>query len=222
MNIRNLTTTLFIAAIGFNSTALKAQDKISEGKAVFTLEFPTEGMDEQYKAMMPTESTIYFKGSKSRSETTMAMMNMVSITDSKEKTMITLMDMMGKKTAMKTDLDKAVGKAKTDDYKIETTTETMKIAGYECTKVIATNKDGDKVELWVTKDIQAQNSGSILFKGLEGFPMKYEVAVPNMEGKMKMECKSITAEKVSDDKFTIPEGYEIKTQEELKKEYGGK
>ena len=116
---KKIASILFIAVVALDATSLKAQEKIAEGKAVFTLEFPTEGMDEQYKAMMPTESTIYFKDSKSRSETEMSMMTMVSIYDAKDNSMVMLMDMMGKKTAMKTDIKKAQDKANADDFKVE-------------------------------------------------------------------------------------------------------
>src|SRR4051812_10738255 len=127
---KKISTILFIAAIGFNSTVLKGQDKITEGKAVFAIELPSEGISDQQKAIMPTESTIYFKGTKSRSEITMTMMSVVNIYDTKENSMVSLTDMMGKKTAMKTDLDKAKGKMNSGDYKIENTDETSKIAGY--------------------------------------------------------------------------------------------
>jgi hypothetical protein len=219
MNFKKITTILLISVLGFAPSIIKAQEKISEGKAEFSVEFPTEGMDEQYKAMMPTEATIYFKNDKSRTEMQMAMMNMVNIYDLKDNSMITLMDMMGKKQAIKTDMKKEMEKSNADDYKVDITKESKVIAGYNCIKAIITGKDDLKFELWFTREIEARNSANTQFKGIDGFPMKYEVPVPNMEGSMKMECKSIKSEKVSDDKFIIPEGYEIKTQEEMKKQY---
>jgi GLPGLI family protein len=217
--MKKLTPVLFIA-LALNAASVKAQTKISEGKAVFSIDFPTEGMEEQYKAMVPTETTVYFKGDKSRSETKMAVMNMVNIYNFKDNSMVTLTDGMGKKQAVKTDLSKPSDKYKPGDFKIENTAETKTIAGYNCTKAIVTDKDGNKFDLWFTKDIEAQNSGNMQFKGVGGFPMKYEITIPNMEGTMKMECKSITAQKVPDDMFSIPEGYDIKTQEEMQKQYG--
>lgn len=212
---KSLASILFITVVSLYSTGLKAQNKITEGKAVFSLEIPTEGMDEQYKAMMPTETTIYFKDAKSCSETTTAMMNMSYIYDSKDNSMVMLMDMMGNKTATKTDLSKE--KKDAEDFKVEVTKETMKIAGYDCIKAIITDKEGSKSEIWFTKDVAAKNSGSTMLKGIEGFPMKYEIGFQGGESKMKMECKSIKAEKISDDKFVIPSGYTLKTQEEMMK-----
>lgn len=215
MKLRNISTLLLFAAMSLNITLLKAQTKITEGVAVFDLEFPTEGMDEQYKAMMPTESKIYFKGDKSRSEMEMSVMTMVSITDTKDKSMIMLMDVMGKKTAMKTDLSKS--KEAEKSYKVKVTDETKTIAGYKCVKAIVTDDEDTKFDVWFTREIEGSTSGNMQFKDIDGFLMSYEMPVPNMEGNMRMECKSVKAEKVSDDKFTIPAGYELKTQEELMK-----
>jgi GLPGLI family protein len=215
MKLKNISTLLLISAMSLSTSLLKAQTKITEGVAVFNLEFPTEGMDEQYKAMMPTESKIYFKGDKSRSEMEMSVMTMVSITDTKDKSMIMLMDVMGKKTAMKTDLSKT--KEAEKNYKVNVTDETKTIAGYKCIKATVTDDEGTKFDVWFTKEIEGSTSGNMQFKDIDGFLMSYEMPVPNMEGNMKMECKSVKAEKVSDDKFTIPAGYELKTQEELMK-----
>lgn len=215
MKLKNISTLLLISAMSLSTTLLKAQTKITEGVAVFALEFPTEGMDEQYKAMMPTESKIYFKGDKSRSEMEMSVMTMVSITDTKDKSLIMLMDVMGKKTAMKTDLSKS--KEAEKNYKVNVTDETKTIAGFKCIKATVTDDEDAKFDVWFTKEIQGSTSGNMQFKDIDGFLMSYEMPVPNMEGNMKMECKSVKAEKVSDDKFTIPAGYELKTQEDLMK-----
>ncbi len=215
MKLRNISALLLISAMSIGTTQLKAQVKITEGIAVYALEFPTEGIDEQYKAMMPTESKVYFKGDKSRSEIEMSVMSMVSITDSKAKTLVMLMDFMGKKTAVKTDLSKS--DEEDNDYKIKVTDETKTIAGFKCYKAIVTDEDDSKFDVWFTKEVQGSTSGNMQYKGIEGFLMSYETPVPNMEGKMKMECKSVKAEKISDDKFTIPADYDLKTQEELMK-----
>lgn len=214
MKLKNISTLLLIFSMSLSTSLIKAQVKISEGVAVFSLEFPSEGIEEQYRAMLPTESKIYFKGDKSRTEMEMSIMTMVSITDAKTKTFILLMDMMGKKTAVKTDLSKS--NDDDNDYKIKVTDETKTIAGFKCYKAIVTDDEDSKFDVWFTKEVQGSTSDNMRFKGIEGFLMSYETTVPNMEGNMKMECKSVKAEKVSDDKFTIPEGYELKTQEELR------
>ncbi|HQV01167.1 MAG TPA: hypothetical protein PLO59_08410, partial [Bacteroidia bacterium] len=131
MNIKKLIPALALACIAFIPAA-NAQDKIVEGKAIFDLEFPTEGMDEQYKAMMPKEATIYFKEGKTRTEMDMSMMTMVNIYNDKDKTMTMLMDMMGKKTATKMDIDKIDSDKK--KYTVTKTDETTTIAGYKCYK----------------------------------------------------------------------------------------
>jgi hypothetical protein len=214
MNLKKIISALALGCFILSSN-VQAQDKIIEGKAIFNLEFPTEGMDEQYKAMMPKEATIYFKEGKTRTEMDMSMMTMVNIYNDKDKTMTMLMDMMGKKTATKMDIDKVDTDKK--KYTVTKTDETATIAGYKCYKALVADDEGTKVEVWYTKDIIGNTTGTRQFKEIEGFLMRYEVPVANMDGNMKMECKSVQAQKVSDDMFVVPAGYELKSQEDLMK-----
>src|SRR5690349_16288876 len=105
----------------FSAHAVKAQDKIKEGKATFEISYPdAEEMNDQQLAMMPKESVSYFKDYWTRSETTMGFGVMVNIYNPEKKEAYTVMDMMGKKTAIKsTEEDIEKQKKEMGDYDVK-------------------------------------------------------------------------------------------------------
>src|ERR1051325_9859405 len=102
-------------------TISKAQ-KIDEGKVTFEISYPDSDIPDEQMAMMPTESTMFFKDNQARVEMKMGMgMNQVMIFDNKNKVMTMLMDMMGSKTAVKfneADIKKQKEKEGKGDYEI--------------------------------------------------------------------------------------------------------
>jgi GLPGLI family protein len=193
--------------------------KISEGKLVYEISFPDMQLDEQMKGMMPTESTIYFKDNQIRMEMKMMGMSTVVITDAKDKSATTLMDMMGNKYAVKLTADeiqKEQAKMSNSKYETKLTDETKMIAGYKCKKAIATGKDGNDIIIYYTNEILARNQGfNDQYKGIDGFPMEYQMTQNGMN--MRFVAKSVSKEKVEADKFTIPPDYKITTKEEIAK-----
>ena len=191
----------------------KAQKQIKEGKVEYELTY--EGIDEQYAAYMPKGKTISFKDQKNRTDMQLGMgMNQTIIYDGEKKERFMLQDMMGKKAAIKMD-----SKEKKDaDPKVEKTAETKTIAGYKCNKVIITDEEGNKTELWVTKDIIAAHDESE-YKGVDGFMMEANISLSNqgMEGTMIMAAKKVSPEKIDSKQFEIPADYKVMTQEEFRK-----
>ena len=201
-----------------------AQGVITEGKVVYEISFPDMELDQKYQAMMPSESIVYFKDKKSRTEMTVsAGIHTASILDSKSGEIITLTDMMGTKNAMiLTEKDQLKSKEKTkdkvkDQFPVITyQNETKVIAGYTCKKVlIQTDAESKPIEIYYTdklKSVMQINSG---WKNFEGFPLEYTL---DMEGmKMMMSAKSVTEEKVDDVQFEIPADYKILTVAEMEK-----
>ncbi len=81
-----------------------AQKVMTEGVIVYDLKI--EGAEEMgmMAAMMPTEMTVKFKGTKSRAEFATGMSETIAINDSKDnKSGVVLLDLMGNKYAMKID-----------------------------------------------------------------------------------------------------------------------
>ncbi len=219
--------TLFLIIL--SSSFVFAQKKLTEGKLVFDITYPDADLDANTLAMMPTESTIYFKGQMSRAEIKMQMGNTVAITDGKEGVTTTLMDMMGNKMAIKftkEDIEKEKKKNGNEKPDVKITDETKTIAGYLCKKAVITTKNSnDKtttMNIWFTKDIAAPNSmrsGASNYEGLDGFMMEFETKMNSLT--MKMTCRSAEQTTVENSMFVIPEGYKTMTMDEMKNSFGG-
>jgi len=214
---------IILAVIGmFNVIHVQAQ-KLTDWKIVYEITFPDMEVDEQTKSMMPTESVIYIKENFLRMEMKMMCMSTVVISNQKDKSATTLMDMMGNKYAVKMtaeEIEKEKAKMNTPKYDTKLTDETKVIAGYKCKKAIASTKDGNDMVIYYTNDIVAKNQNfSDQYKGVEGFPMEYQMSQNGMN--MKLLAKSVSKEKVDDAKFVIPSDYKLTTKEELAKMFGG-
>ncbi|MFN9595494.1 MAG: DUF4412 domain-containing protein [Bacteroidota bacterium] len=198
--------------------SVSAQKSLSEGKIVFDISLAEGDMDPQMKAMMPSESTVFIKNGKSRTEISMAMgMSSASIFDAKTGQITALTDFMGNKTYMTMDAQK--DGAKDSKPTVEQTAETKTIAGYVCKKAVIKMKDGSSVNVYHTDKINARMAEMVGAKDLGGYPLEY--TVDQMGFKMTFTARSVAAEKVSDDQFKVPAGYKFVTQEELQKMYGG-
>ncbi len=210
--MRKLFLILFLFVFG-NAVGQKL---ISEGKVVFEITYPDMELDNQMSAMLPTESTVYFKGGMSRTEIPIGMgMSSSTIVNSKSGVITQLMDMMGTKSAVV--IKESDGKSK--DYKFSYPPGTKQIAGYTCKRAIITSKDSMSFEIYYTDQIVAMSATSKEWKELKGFPMEY---VLNSGGfNMKMTAKTVSSEKVSDELFKVPPDYKIMTEEEFKKMMGG-
>lgn len=209
---------LFLVIFLLSAATAFGQKSISEGKVVFEISYPDMELDNQMSAMLPTESTVYFKGGMSRTDIPMGMgMSSATIVNAKSGEMTQLMDMMGTKTAMKIQEDEK-SKSK-NNVKFSYPAGTKQIAGYTCKKAIVTTSDSVSFEIYYTDQITALSAANNEWKELKGFPMEYVLASGGFN--MKMTAKSVSGEKVSDDLFKVPEDYKMMTQEEFRKMMGG-
>ena len=228
MKFKRFTQFSFAALILFTHCA-SAQKKLKEGKLLFDITYPESDLDQQTLAMMPSESTVFFKEDKSRSEMKMPMGTTVSITDGKKGETTMLMELMGNKMAIrvsKDDLEKQQSKLDASEKpQVKLTGETKIIAGFTCHKASVTTKDKDGKEmnfdLWYTKEISAPNSmrSGNYFQGIDGFMMEFQTKLNSLS--MKMSCRSAEETTVADSLFTIPPGYKLTTMDELKNSMGG-
>lgn len=218
-----LRTILAVVAIAMTMTGAWAQTKTTEGTVVYTITMTDNDMDPQVASMMPKEMTVTFKGNKSKSDMKMSMGTFNTIYDAATKTLATLMDMMGQKTVIKmteAEMEKEAGKQPKTTVKY--LDETKMICGFLCHKAeITTEGEKNKQIIYYTKDIAAKNANAMKggMKGIDGFPLEYEM---NMKGMaMKMTAKSISKEKVDDSVFKIPDGYKEMSMDDMKKMSGG-
>ena len=218
---KNFTFRCLLLAI-FALFSLQTFAQNFEGVITYKITITGAGVSDDMKAMMPKSATLIIKGAKSRMEMSMGMGTTVGIADAESKTAITLMDMMGKKIAIKMNNDEIL-KEMGDETKIsvETTNETKKILGYTCKKAIITSKDGDaKLIAYFTDELGTQdiNFDNPLFRNISGVMLEYEM--PNQMFTMHYEAVSVEKKSVNDSEFTIPDGYQIKTKEEINGMFG--
>ena len=219
---KNLTLNLLLLTL---FTLFSFQTFAKEFKGVITYKITVEGsgVTDEMKNMMPKTMTMTIMGNKARSEMVMSMGKTISITDGDTKETITLMDMMGQKIAIKSNYDEIKADLeKSSKVKVEITSETKDILGYVCKKAIVTNlEDDSEIYVYYTEELgsSALNFDNPQFKVINGVMMEFEI--PNEQFTMKFSAVSVEKKSVSESEFTIPEGYQIKTKEEMQGMFGG-
>lgn len=214
----------FILSLLVATTATFSFGQEFQGTLTMSMEYedlPAEM--EMYESMLPKENIIKIKNEKSRVESGAMGQTTIVITDTKKKTGVILMNMMGQKIAITMD-SKDFDSKKEAESKTKTTItkETKTIAGYKCTKAIITDENGNDSEIWFTKDIPAiQGQNNKVPGKIDGYPMMYTVSDGKMGTVTMTVTKVDTKTKISDSEFETPEGYEEMTQEELKQMMGG-
>lgn len=200
------------------SLASIAQEKITEGILIGkqSMSSDNEEMNSQLKLMGDTPSTIYFKGDKSRSETSSPMTGEITIImDNGKKELLMLMSspMQGKKYALQTIETKPED---LENVTISKGEETKTILGYDCQQyIIKMNEQGQEMEMhmYTTDKISAPTQSTTNFAGkIDGFPLYFVIKMSQMGSTIEVvsEVTEIKKEKVSDDKFSLtpPEGFE--------------
>ena len=220
-----------LAVVALSALSLNAQ--IKEG--IITYAMTMEGLPPEQAAMigdMELKST--FKNTMVLTEMSSMMFTNQTLVD--DKGMVMLMEQMGNKIAVKQtkeemEKEEAKQKEKPADPKIEYTTETKTIAGYECKKAIVTTISGkdkkeEKIEMWYCDKFENPNKegkgrGQNIMKGLKGVPFEYAGGQGGM--KFKMVAKEVSIEPVADSKFELStEGYKMMTMDEFKAMQGGR
>lgn len=136
-------------------------------------------------------------------------------------TVLVLLDGMFGKIAMKV-TENDMGEERRlafEDREIDLTGETKEIMGYKCKKAIVTTGGSDESVVWYTDEIvPGYRKGEYLFEEIPGVPLE-------MYSKWgKMDLKLVAYEfkeklKKTDEIFStkVPEGFTLKTAEEMKK-----
>ena len=158
--------TLAIAFL-LSSFSIIAQD--FEG--TITYEMVYENLSPQIKpmaGMLPKSSTVEVRGELSKTTTPNAMGGEINvIINSTTGETLTLMNLMGQKYATKMNSEDIKDEEKPE---IVYTDETKEILGYDCKKAVATDKEGNEVEVYYTEEIDVKASKSV--DGIKGFPMQ--------------------------------------------------
>jgi len=194
----------------FSSVFLIAQD--FEGTISYEMVY--ENLSPQIKpmaGMLPKSSSVDVKGELSKTTTPNAMGGEINvIINSTTGETLTLMNLMGQKYATKMTPEDV---KEEDKPKIEYTEDTKEILGYVCKKAIATDQDGNEIEVYYTEEIDVKVSSSI--NGVKGFPM--QVIISQDMFTMTQTVTEIKKGKVKKIKMEVPSDFELKTIEELQK-----
>jgi hypothetical protein len=206
--------------------SMQAQTRLNEGKVDISVSYPDlSGEMKQMESMLPHEMTMYFKDKKSRVEMQgLAMGKIVTLSDAGTGELIMMMDMGGKKMAVKQSPEdrKKQQDGMAQNVKVTKVSGTKTIAGYPCKKaLIEYTQDGEtiKSECYYTDLLPKTNDqNDLYFKDIDGFMMEYSISQAGM--KMKMTATAVKAQKVPDTIFNLEEGYEIMSEQELQKLMG--
>ena len=197
-----------------SSFLLLAQDF----SGTITYEMVYENLSPQIKpmaGMLPKSSITEVRDGLSKTSTPNPMGGEVTvIVNSETGDILTLMNVMGQKYATKASSNDVKDE---DKPEIEYSEDTKEILGYACKKAVATDKNGNEVEVYYTKDIDVKVSSSV--DGIDGFPM--QVIVVNDMFTMTQTVTQIDEGKVKKIKMEVPSDYEVKTLEELQKMQAG-
>lgn len=207
-----LLSILFLAVVGTSIAQ-------TTGQISYSMDFASDNPEMAMAIGMMQGSTMemYFKPDKSKIEMTMGtFMKMNTIADVKANKGLMLMEVMGNKSATELDLSKAETEKK-EEPKVEVTSETKEIIGYQCTKTIVRDADGNEAVMWVAKDLKASLKGQQQFGNskIEGVPLEFST----VNNGMTIHFVATKFTKKVDKKafeMKIPEGYTKVSEEDLK------
>ena len=210
---------VLIITLVLNSAFSFAQKTITEGMLVYNISIQTGTKEPQMADMLDgATTTIYIKGSQSRSEIVSSLGSEITIHDSKTGSGTILKDYSGQKlmiTLTKDDWSKK--NSKYEGIVFEITNESQNIAGYNCKKAIAKLKDGSSFVVYYTPELEVSNKDyEYQFKTLPGLALQYEWQSGTT--KFKYTLSKINFEPISASKFETPKsGYRIMNYAETKK-----
>lgn len=205
---------LAILGIGF----AKAQKTISEGTIVYDISIQTGNKEPQMAdALDGATTTVYLKGTSSRTDMVSALGNEKTIYDAKTGSAVILKEYSGQKLMIT--LTKENWESKNKKYQDIVFTpgaETKIIAGHPCTKAKAVLKDGTSFFVYYANDLILINKDyDQTFKNLPGLAMQYEFQ--NGKTKFSYIVSKIDLSPVPVSKFDFPKtGYRVMTYDENK------
>ncbi|HEU5053091.1 MAG TPA: DUF4412 domain-containing protein [Hanamia sp.] len=209
---------LFLVSFALVSSSVTAQKTLTEGTLVYNMSVETGSGEPKIADMFDgATTTIYIKGTKSRTELVSSLGKEATIHDAATGTGVILKDYSGQKLMITmTAQDWQQNNNKYEGISFENTGGTEKIAGFNCKKAIAKLKNGSTFTVYYTTEVNPANKDyDSQFKTLQGLPVQYEMQTGKMT--LKFTLASISYNPVSSSKFEIPNsGYRVMTYAETK------
>ena len=172
----------------------------------------------EMEAMLPKNVVKYYKGSQVRVEqSTAGMGQQIVITDYEKITGVLLMDFLGNKIAMTMPAeDLEAAKTLGNECKASYKKDTKNIAGYKCKKVLIERDDFPAPVImyytnkWKNKELE--------YGSLKGLPLEMTIYKEGIQ--MKFSATHVQEETVENEMFSVPDGYEIVTADDLMELFG--
>jgi len=214
------TSLFFIVILLFtNLYSVYAQRIIAEATLVYDMVIQNGNITPQPgDAFAGATTTVYLKGSNSRTDMSSSLGKEITIFNSKTDNAVVLKEFSGQKLMIALTRENLLAKNKMySNTKFELTSETKIIGGYNTKKAIARLADGRSFEVYYAPDLIPSNKDyDLTFSNLPGLAIQYEVE----SGKMKFRytLAKINYEAVQISLFDFPvSGYRIMTYDENQK-----
>lgn len=202
---------ILLAFVTLNATA----QKFTEGKITMTQTMTSDNAQmNAHLSNMKMSIVTFFKGNKSRTETSSAMTGEnISIFDNDLSKGLVLMNnpMMGKKY---TEVNLDVSEEDLKGVEVKELDETKTVLGYVCKGYnVKTSQGGVEVSMkvFVTDEIKIARDKNQLGAEIDGYPLYMEITMMQMGAELLMisEATNVEKQEVADHMFdmTIPEGY---------------
>lgn len=220
--MKNRNIFAILVAIPFLMLTLSLSAKEFKGIITYKVTVSGPGITDEVKAMMPKSMTLKVKGNKSRSEMVMGMGTTISISNAETKTSTVLLDMFGQKMAIQTSMDEIQKElSESPNYTVTVTDETKDILGYTCKKAVVKSDEGTEMYVYYTDELGDGSTyfDDAQFKDIKGLMLEFEM--PDASMSMKFTAVDIEKKNIDDSEFEIPEGYQVKTKDEVKSMFGG-
>lgn len=190
--------------------------KLKEGVINYKVEYLDDENEKPIISMLPTEMTIKFKKGYSIQEVEgwMGVFRMAGIRHIKDESKTALLKILADKYlySVKGGQD-AFGFDPMKDKKIEYSTETKIIAGYNCKKATVT-WDTLKFDVFYTEEIKIQDPNwNNPFGEIDGVMLQYQVDMFGI--KTKITAESVENIDIDDEAFDIPDDYKNVSKKEI-------
>ncbi|MEO6069929.1 MAG: DUF4412 domain-containing protein [Chitinophagaceae bacterium] len=203
---------LLIAAPGM------AQKKLSEGTISYDIVINTGSDKPRAEDFLDgATSTVYLKGSKSRTEMVSSLGTQATIIDGAKNTIAVLKEYGEQKYLIQlTPPEFKEINSKYESVSFNFLDDTKTILGYKCKKAIGKLSDGTSFVVWYTTDLVPENKEfQYANKSLPGLAMEYESSFGNL--KVTYTVSKINLNPVPASKFDLPKsGYRVMTYQESK------
>jgi GLPGLI family protein len=189
------------------STIVSAQQK---GIADYTVEMNAEIADATGAVISTAAKTISVSGKKVRTDYTSAKITQSTIIDNVSNSAVILREEADNKYMRKLNAEQwKKENQRYDGISFQFTSETKKIAGYDCKKATAQLKDGSTLIVYYTPAVMVTTSeNNFQFSSIPGLVMEYQWK--NAERSIRFVAKNINFDPVPASKFDIPaSGYRI-------------